>query len=296
MANLIYQEPMADGTVKLWYDDGTSIVVGTPGNSTATAQAWEASPYGQRYAQYEAGLATQNQFNNNIQTQTLANQKRQIDNQYKAAMASARNDAERNEITRAYNDAQVKIAEEDIAIKQGDLQLRRELGYGDLALRQGTLGLNTVQLGAQLHGPRDIFAYQRAASAVNQNPLLTGAVNAWDSLTNTKPTGLGGWQAGATPQPFDMAALTSDFGGGAGSQGNGGSPYTAEQQAFLAEADRAARDPNKLGSGWWTSKNPDQQQLYLGAWDTLGHSIPTVLSRIQATRIGQQGFGGSQAA
>jgi hypothetical protein len=302
-------------TIKRVDANGTSFNVGpTPNDPNAAANAWENSPYGQRYAKYEEGQARQNSFNNQIKLDTLGVSKQKLDNDYRTAMATARNDAEKNEITRQYQQGLIRIAEGDLEVKRGDLALRGELGrgdlalrgelgrgdlalrqdlgYGDLALRQGTLGLNTLQLGSQLRGPRDWLQYQRAASGANQNPVLTGAVDAWASLTQNKPTGLGAWGGGEV-QPFDLNALSSDFGGpGAGQNGP---MYTPEQQAFMQTADQAAKSPNQLGAGWWESKSPDQQQMYVGAWDVLGHSPDTVLSRYKNTRIGQSGRG-SRAA
>lgn len=335
----VYQDPAsASGyTLKRTDQAGTSFQTGpTPADPNAAANAWEQSPYGQRYARYEEGLAQQNQFNNQLQLDTLSVKRQELRNQRDVAMRNARTEEQKARIQQEYQQGLIRIAEGELAIKQGtldmnrelgrgdlelrgelgrgdldvkrgtldlnrelgmgDLGLRRELGYGDLMLREGALGLNTLQLGSQLRGPRDWLGYQRAASGASQNPMLTGAVDAWASLTGNRPTGLGAW-GGGDVQPMTMNALAADFtgGGGAVAPGANGSPYSPEQQAFMQEADRAARNPNQLGAGWWEAKNPDQQQMYLGAWDSLGHSPDTVLNRYKGTRIGQS-LSGRRAA
>lgn len=274
----VYSDPASPSgyTLKRVDSAGTSYQVGpTPNDPNAAAQAFEQSPYGQRLAKYELGLAQQNEFQNQRVLDGIQIQKDTLKYQRDVAMMNARTAQEQNEIDRWYKGELVRIADADIEIKRGGLDVQR-----------GQLGLSTLQLGANLRGPENYFQYQRTAAGASQNPLLTGAVDAWASLTNNRPSGLGAW-GGGDPTRFSMGTLASDFTGGpAGDPG---------QQAFLREADMAARNPNQLPAGWWESKNDDQQKLYMSAWDELGHSSPTVLNRYQNTRI-NQGITGSRAA
>ena len=280
---------------------GPTAPAGAGGDPYAYLRAWE-EMYGPRAARYELGMAEQNAFNNDLQLDNNAIRRQELRDRRDAAIAQARNESERNAIQREYQQGLIRIAEGELDVKRGGLEVQRgqlDVQRGGLDVERGRLGLSTLQLGSTLRGPRDWFAYQQAASGASQNPLLTNAVNAWGSLTNNRPTGLGQWGGGA-PQPMTLNALASDFTGGPNANGQqGASPngpaMTPEQQAFMTQADEAARNPHRLGAGWFESRNPDQQQMILGAWDSLGHSPDTVLARYRGTRIGQ-GIGGNRAA
>ncbi len=202
---------------------------------------------------------------------------------------------------------QMEQGRAQLGLSREDLALRGELGRGDLALRQqtqaqnfqlgqGNLGLGTAQLGASLRGPRDIFAYDRVAAGVSSNPLLQSAVSSWADMTNNRPTGMGSWQGG-NPERMTLGALANDFAGwgmgatpGSVSATNGGG-----KQETLRALDEIARNVHQTAPGWWESLNPTQQQIAMGAWEETGHDVPTVLGRLNASRI-RQGIGSTRAA
>lgn len=259
----------------------------TPNDPNAAAMAWETSPLGQRYAKYEQGLAEQNQFNNNRILDDIQIKKDTLKYQRDVAMMNARSDQERNDIDREYKQGLIRIAEGDLDVKRGQLDVSR-----------GTLGLNTLQLGASLRGPRDLWAYDRAAGAANQNPLLRQAVSAWANMTNNSPTGLGAW-GGGDPERMNLNALSADFGGPGGgvTPGSVSDMYGggSSKSETLRALDAVARNPQQAAAGWFESMNPTQQQMTLGAWEELGHDPDTVMSRYRNTRI-NQGISGSRAA
>jgi hypothetical protein len=299
----VYADPSSPSgyTLKRTDSAGTSFSVGpSPVDPFAAANALENTPYGQRLQAAEAAAAAQNTFNQGIQTGQLGVQQAQ------------------QRATAQYQQALVQQAREQLAfererqaqqhqIAQGQLDVSR----GQLGVSQGQLGLGTLQLGAQLRGPRDVFAYDRMAAATSSNPILANAVSTWADLTNNRPTGLGSWQGG-TPERASLGALAADFGGlgrtteGPGSGGGGGggaatsatepaSVFSGGKQQTLAALDQIARSPNQAHTGWWGSLDPNQQQMAIGAWEELGHDPNTVLSRLRAGRV-NQGLRGTRAA
>lgn len=241
----------------------------------------------ERAAKYELGAAQQNQFNNNRILDDIQIKKDTLKYQRDVAMMNARSDQERNDIDREYKQGLIRIAEGDLDVKRGQLDVSR-----------GTLGLNTLQLGASLRGPRDLWAYDRAAGAANQNPLLRQAVSAWANMTNNSPTGLGAW-GGGDPERMNLNALSADFGGPGGgvTPGSVSDMYGggSSKSETLRALDAVARNPQQAAAGWFESMNPTQQQMTLGAWEELGHDPDTVMSRYRNTRI-NQGISGSRAA
>ena len=285
-----YADPASPSgyTLKRQDQNGVSYQVGpTPNDPNAAAMAWETSPLGQRYAKYEEGLATQNAFNNARILDGIQIQKDTLKYQRDVAMMNARTAQEQNEIDRWYKGELVRIADADIEIKRGGLDVQR-----------GQLGLSTAQLGASLRGARDLWAYDRAAGAANQNPILRQAVSTWANMTNNSPTGLGAW-GGGDPERMSLNALSADFGGPGGgvTPGSVSDMYGggSSKSETLRALDAVARNPQQAAAGWYESMNPTQQQMTLGAWEELGHDPDTVLSRYRNSRINQS-IGGSRAA
>jgi hypothetical protein len=268
-----------------------------PGAQARWVQQFLKTPEGKPYADSEAASAAQNTFNQNLQTSQLG-----------VSQAAQR-------ATAQYQQALVQQAREQLAferdrqnqqhqIAQGQLDVSR----GQLGVSQGQLGLGTLQLGAQLRGPRDVFAYDRMAGATSSNPILANAVSTWADLTNNRPTGMGAWQGG-TPERASLGALAADFGGlgrtteGPGSGGGGAatsatepaSVFSGGKQQTLAALDQIARNPQSTSANWWGNLNPTQREMAIGGWLELGHDPDSVLSRYGASRI-NQGLRGTRVA
>lgn len=286
----VYSDPASPSgyTLKRTDSAGTSYQVGpTPNDPNAAAQAWETSPLGQRYAKYEEGLATQNEFNNQRVLDGIQIQKDTLKYQRDVAMMNARTAQEQNEIDRWYKGELVRIADGELEIKRGGLDVQR-----------GQLGLDTLELGASLRGARDLWAYDRAAGAANQNPLLRQAVSTWANMTNNSPTGLGAW-GGGDPERMGLNALSADFGGPGGgvTPGSVSDMYGggSSKNETLRALDAFGRNPHQAAAGFFESMNPTQQQMLLGGLEELGHDPDTVMSRYRNTRI-NQGLGSRGAA
>lgn len=197
----------------------------------------------------EAAAANQNTFNRGITKDTLG-----------VSQQNSKND-------QAYKQAQVQQAKDQLQFQYAQMA---QTGQN----QQGQLGLQTLQLGAGLRGPRDWLSYMDATAGAGQNPLLQQAVGTWADLTNNRPRGTGAWQ-GATPQKFDLNALASDFGLGSGSS-SGSSPR-------IAALDTVARNPGQAAPGWWQSLGPDAQEMAKGYWEKNGDSADTILNRLSYT-------------
>jgi hypothetical protein len=255
-----------------------------PGAQARWVQQFLKTPEGKPYADSEAASAAQNTFNQNLQTSQLgvsqATQRAQQANM-EALVQQAKDQLA---FERERQNQQNQIAQGNLEVARGGLEVQR----GQLGVSQGQLGLGTLQLGAQLRGPRDVFAYDRMAGATSSNPILANAVSTWADLTNNRPTGMGAWQGG-TPERASLGALAADFGGlgspaaGAGSAAGGDNG----KQQTLAALDNFFRNPHQAAPGFLESMNPTQLAMTQGAADELGHDWDTVQARYHAGRIGQ---------
>lgn len=285
VAWVVYPDPNSPSgyTLKRTDANGTSFQVGpSPTDPYAGTAAFENSPYGRRLTAAEAAAAKQNEFNQGITT-------RQVGVQEAQQQANAANQR-----------ALVQQAKDALAWQREQGRAQQALAERTQAqqfqLGQGNLGLNTLQLGSNLRGARDIFAYDRAAAGASSNPLLSSAVSTWADMTNNRPTGMGSWQGG-NPERMTLGALANDFGGfglgatpGSVSATNGGG-----KEQTLRALDEIARNPQQAHTNWWASLNPEQQQMAVGGWEELGHQPTVVLSRLNAGRVGQS-TRGSRAA
>jgi len=261
-----YSIERRDANGAVTYQTGPS-----PGNPSAYSEWLEGTPQGRAASAYMGGLAENNEFNRNLQLDQLKLSKRKLDQDYSLARMQAKNQQEANEIDRWYKGELVKNA-------------------------QAQLGLSTLQLGASLRGPRDWLAYTRAASGASADPALRGAIDQWASMTSGQASGMGGWGAG-TPERMTLGALAGDFSGNTmttpGSVSSvynttGATGTSAPQTGLMGELNYVGMNPLKAAPGWFESKNPDQQQMILGAWEEQGHSPATVMSRYFSTRPNQQ--------
>lgn len=211
----------------------------------------------QRIAAAERAAADQNQFNRGISQGGLDVQRQ-----------NANTD-------RAYREALVKQAADDLAFKYA------QLGQ-DSTFKQGQLGLDTLKLGASLTGPRRWDQYLETAAQAGQNPILNQAMNTWSSLTGGRPNT--GAVSGPLPQRFDLNALFSDFGGGGGQGG---------QLSRDENLDRVAMQPGFAAPGWWQGLSGDEQERAKGYWETRGWSPSSVLNSLSYTAPVQGlGYGG----
>lgn len=169
-------------------------------------------------------------------------------------------------------------------------------------MQQANLGLNSLQLGSQLSGPSNWLEYENAAAGIRNNPALAQGVASWADMTNNRPTGTGGWAAGAVPQAKSLQTMATDMGLGAGEQqaqggGNVTPMYGAAQgqarpntQATADYMAKVGQSTNQWAPGFWGSLNGDQQKMYRDAWSASGQSPDTILANRARQSIGQ-GFG-----
>ncbi len=233
--------------------------VNAPQDPLAQTAYFENSPYGQRLAKSEAAQAEQNQFNNTLKrdAQDLAGQTAD------AARANQR--------------AQVEQAKKQLQFQYAQLEQQGQTA-------RGQLGLNTLQLGASLRGPRDWDSYLETAAAAGQNPMLSRAMGDWASLTNIRPNT--GAVNGPLPQRFDLNALASDFMGG----GGGGSGAPLPRNASL-DAVAMGQGPHP---GWWQGLSDAERQRSQGYWEKRGWDPSTVLNGLAYQQPTQGlGYGGA---
>ena len=276
----IYPDPASPSGYTLKKIDKSGAVsyqIGPSPNDPAAASRWfKETPEGQALAAAQKGLAEQNKWNRNQQEGALDLQREQLAEQKRQAMVNAKSQEERDRVEAWYKGQLVQNA-------------------------RAQLGLQTLQLGASLRGPRDWLAYQEAAGGARANPYLNQGVASWADASSNRMTGQGSWNGGA-PQRMDLNALAGDFGGGGGGGGNdypgGANWFTGggvNKNDTVGALNSIAMNPHKAHTGWWSSLNPSQQQMAIGAWEKSGHDPDTVLARLAAGRV-SQGIRGSRYA
>ena len=168
------------------------------------------------------------------------------------------------------------------------IALEREMGYGDLGIRSGQLGLGYLDTASQLRGPENYLEsvdFMRGASQRQDVPVFL------QSLMNGGV--LPGFQApGGSPQGLNMQGLMQQMGFG-GAPGGGGSPPNTQNNAFLA-AVRAqnAKGLHTLAPGSLERLNPDELALYKNASEYSGDggkafSWNDLLSGYKRAQVGQ---------
>lgn len=136
------------------------------------------TPSDPNYATYASALKSRAQAESNVQGRwfaedtrrfdaTLQNQKRQLDNQYKAAMAGVKNDRERIKLDRWKAQEDVRLTEARIAIEQGNLEVAKER----LGIDRGAQGLDLLRTTVELNQqPRSWSAALDWRQGVRANP------------------------------------------------------------------------------------------------------------------------------
>lgn len=220
--------------------------------------------FNQRIAAAELAAADQNEFNRDITSGNLDVNRQNAD--------TSRMNAETD---RMHREALVQQAADDLAFKyfqQGQQFLTQ----------QGQLGLNTLQLGSTLKGPRNWDTYLETAAQAGGNPLLQQAMGTWASLTGNRPNT--GAVAGGLPQKFDLNALFSDF------TGQGVAGQAGQRNSAL---DTVAMNPGQAAPGWWQGLSGDERERAAGYWESNGWSVPSVLNSLSYTAPNQgYGYGG----
>lgn len=246
-------------TAKRIDGNGTSFQpINAPVNPTAGYDYLRNTPYGQTLQATEQAAAEQNQFNRGIASGNLG-----------VSQAQQQSNAENQR-------AQVEQAKHDLKFRYYQQNQNNQVATG-------TLGLNTLQLGASLKGPRNWDTYLETASQAGQNPILQGALGSWASLTGNRPNT--GAQQGPLPQKFDLNALASDF------SGQGVTGQAGQRNSAL---DTVAMNPGQAAPGWWQGLSGDEQERAKGYWETNGFSPDSVLNSLAWTAPSQGlGYGGA---
>lgn len=146
---------------------------------------------------------------------------------------------------------------------QEKIALDRELGYGNLGIQSGQLGLGYLDTASKLRGPENYLQaadFMRGAAARQDVPIFM------QSLLNGGV--LPGFQApGGSPQGLNIQGLMQQmgFGGGNAAPGVGGPPND-QNAAFLA-AVRAqnAKGLHTLAPGTLERWNPSELGAYISA-------------------------------
>lgn len=281
-----YQDPASPTgyTTKRVDANGVSFRPGSgPVNTAAAQEAYERSPQAQAMQTYLSGVAENNEFNRNLQTDTLALNRDKLKQDWQIAKLNARTKAEELAVDKAYKEALIENA-------------RAELG-----LKQANLGLDTLKLGSTLRGPRDYFFYGEAAAGARQNPALQAGVASWADMQRRTPTGLGAW-GGGEPERMNLQALAQDFGGGwfGATPGSGMTVSNTQSgnvnpNTTLSYFNEIGKSPNRVAPGWFESLDKTQRDLFLGGLDYLGHDADTWMQRYEGTRP-NQGIGGRNFA
>lgn len=149
------------------------------------------------------------------------------------------------------------------------IALEREMGYGDLGIRSGQLGLGYLDTASQLRGPENYLQaadFMRGASQRQDVPVFLQSLMSGGVMP--------GFQApGGSPQGLNMQGLMQQMGLG-GAPGTGSPPNT-QNAAFLA-AVRAqnAKGLHTLAPGTLERLNPTELGVYKSASEYGGDGGP----------------------
>lgn len=183
MATVVYRESLPDGTVKFWYDDNTSIVVGTPVDPVARARQAGAVAAAQTRATYEDPWYQQN---------VLDPMNRSAEQAAREKAAALRNDAIRlaqagrmNEANIANQQAQVEMRKVELMLSANrDLAAMRGPGnaaqFIDLNRRQGRFGSQSTALAQMAAGgmPTGAFGQGGSGKPVSMQDRMSGMLGA----------------------------------------------------------------------------------------------------------------------
>ena len=187
MATVIYREQLPDGTVKLWFDDNTTRVVGTPIDPVARATQAGQAAAAQTRAQYADPWYQTNVLDpmNRSTEQQAKDRARQLNMQADQLKLQGRI-ADANIL---YQQAQIELRKDELR-QSGMLQaagmLANARGAGNAAQRI-SLGERLAGFGAQTQGLADIaagrvpqgaFAMRPGDKPVSEADYLSGMLGA----------------------------------------------------------------------------------------------------------------------
>ncbi len=279
-------------TIKRTDQAGTSFQVGpSPSDPYAGAQAFEASPYGQRLKAAEEAQAAQNAWNQKFQTTGQNNTHQYQMGQLGVQQGQLGVSQAAQKSTAEYQKGLLEQARQQLEVQKTGQQLQT--------------GYQTLDLGSRLRGERDYFQYQQMAAGASGNPLIAGAVQTWANMSNNRPTGGGAW-AGGTPQPMTVGALTSDMGaatpggqmnaaGNAVTDQGGQQTGGAYQPPTIAAFDEFLMNPHQSAPNYLATLDKGQLGALQSYSDIKGHNWGTVESRYNNSRLKQK-TAGSRAA
>lgn len=262
MATEVSHRDMDDGTVTATYDDGSqerwwidhpewgSTKTGPTQTSQAAAARSDGGddPYGLKaFAGQLSGTSEENQ------AKQLAQQKYAVDQQYKAAMANAKNDAERNKIQKWWNERQV------------------ELALLTHSLNQARLGLDYLKQGVEYAQTPDnyfkLLDFQAGAQQRQDVPMFLDALlrnqqlPAWQQsggMPTAKSLGdmlqvlgfSGGAKTGQGLPSYDVGQNITATGATAPPSGEAPAPYapTSSSGGAKSQTKGAAVDPRLAGA------------------------------------------------
>lgn len=252
---------------KIDKDGNVSFTVGPSPNDPQGQYNWfKTTPEYETWKKSQEGIATQNNFNNNINKHTFEYQR--------------------------------DVARQGANTQEQQMEINRMTARAQIEQAKGKLGLDTLTLGSNLSGPRKWVAYEEAAGASRNNPLLAQGVAAFADPSNYLPKNTGGWRGSAGPERQTLGGLVSDFGGGGSGGGTdwftGGAPssnptaYNGVNQNDTVSALRSIGQSGRAHPGWWGSLDPAQKQMAFGAWETGGMDPDQTLYRIGMNSPGQR--------
>jgi hypothetical protein len=224
--------------------------------------------------------------------------KKDLDQQYKIAKQNAKTARERNEIDRWYNEQQVAIARDRLAME--DRQFNERLAFDkqvhadEFGLSQARLGYDVLGMQAQLRGPENYYQAAEFARGVAAQPGTATFLNALRD--NTKLADYGA-QAGV-PDKVSLNSLSAKLGGPSIIPGTGSTPSAAvnDDDNLGAIRNLYAQGAHKLGAGSLEQLTDTELKLLRSGIDASGGDWNTFMDQYNRSRIGQGTGSGYQAA
>lgn len=263
-----------DGTILTGWKDGTYVIINPRTGEVvdennfpnpARAAAWAS---GDTSAQDRVQAAASGE-NTRRWDATFEQKDRELAQNYKLAMANAKNDREQMRATREYQQGQLQNLRDRLAFD-------REKQAQDLGLNQAKLGYSLVETLAGYQKPEDYFKEADYARGVSGNPNTSTFLSALQN--NQRMAGFSARGGEATPAGADslMAKLT-----GAGGESNANN--------YLAQVGNiAVKGPHQLGAGALEQLTDTERKLFTAGLSKLGYDPSTFLAGYARSRIGNR--------
>lgn len=274
MKTVIWRQQNSDGSISVFYSDGSFVKVDPISGSIV---ARDDSPNPIRAAAFQSGdTSAIKQVQDDVNRENtrrwdadalrrdraLDQQADELSNNYRVAMMNARTNADAQRATREY--------------QQGQLQLQRERLALDREIQQSQLAYGLIETGARLHNnPLDYFNEAEWSRGVAGRPETSTFLSALQNNTR-----LADFNArGAPAEVNSLGALTAKLAGSGGADNSGN---------FLAQIGNiAAKGPHQLGAGGLEQLTPTERSLFTGGLSKLGYDPDTFLAGYARSRIGQ---------